>query len=196
MDARTPHGSFRRIWSRRKLAAARSSTPVLTIHGQARQDAGSDLARVIRINRTRPGPPFNDAVHPPRRPAMNVTRYAFSLILLALAASAHAQQPATTRPCADMAGASASAGGCGGPGRSGPHGRWGADYTPGWTLMTPEERQAHQQRMAGMQTHADCKAYVDQHHADMVARAKERGMAMIAQPRRDPCASLPGKPAK
>jgi len=127
---------------------------------------------------------------------MKLSRYAFPLVLLAFAAGAHAQQPTTTRPCSDMAGASAPASGCGGPGRSGPHGRWGADNTPGWMMMTAEERQAHKQRMTGMQTYADCKAYMDQHHADMVARAKERGMAMPARPRRDACASLPGKPAK
>jgi hypothetical protein len=123
---------------------------------------------------------------------MNVTRFAFSLVLLALVGSANAQPPATMRPCDNAAGASAPAGGCGGPGRPGPRGRWGADDTPGWSLMTPEERR----RMAGMQTYPDCKAYMDQHHADMVARAKERGAAMPAQPWHDPCAYLPGKPAK
>ena len=127
---------------------------------------------------------------------MKVKRYVFPLALLAFAAGAHAQQPMTPRPCANMAGASAPSDGCGGPGRFGPHGRWGSDDTPGWMMMTPEERQAHQERMAGMQTYADCKAYMDQHHADMVARAKERGMAMPARPRRDACASLPGKPTK
>jgi len=127
---------------------------------------------------------------------MNVKRHALSLVILVLSAGAHAQQPATSGPCAAMAGASGPAGGCGGPGRTGMHGRWGSDNTPGWSMMTSEERQAHRQRMAGMQDRADCQAYMDQHHADMVARATERGTSMPARPRRDPCASLPAKPAK
>jgi hypothetical protein len=81
----------------------------------------------------------------------------------------------------------------GGPG-SGPGGRmmgrWGADVTPGWSMMTRQERQEHQSRMRDMASYDDCKAYMDQHHEAMAARAKERGRAMPAQPRRDACAGL------
>jgi len=48
--------------------------------------AAPRLARVIQINRPRAGLPFNDVIHPSRRSAMNVTRYAFSPVLLAIAA--------------------------------------------------------------------------------------------------------------
>lgn len=81
-----------------------------------------------------------------------------------------------------------------GPGASGPmHGmghRWGQGVTPGWQMMTPEERAAHQKAMGEMKTHDECVAYRDKHHADMAARMKERGQTMPAQPRRDVCAGL------
>ena len=60
-------------------------------------------------------------------------------------------------------------------------------------MMTPEERQAHHDRMTGFKSYEECRAYVDQHHQNMVARAKERGIKAPAAPRRDMCAGL--KPA-
>lgn len=44
---------------------------------------------------------------------------------------------------ASMAVAQSGPGAGGGLGK-GPH--WNSDNTPGWSLMTPEEREAHQQR--------------------------------------------------
>ena len=75
-----------------------------------------------------------------------------------------------------------------GPGRMG--GRWGNDFTPGWPMMTPSERQEHQARMRSMTTYEDCKAYMDQHHQQMVARARETGRTVPARPRRDACIGL------
>lgn len=92
-------------------------------------------------------------------------------------------------------GPSASAPGMGmGPGM-GPGGgrgpaRAGSDYTPGWALMTPEERNGHQDRMRSMNSYEECKAYRDQHHEQMAARAKERGGKALSQPRRDACGGL------
>ena len=78
-----------------------------------------------------------------------------------------------------------------GPGRGGMMGpRYGAGVTPGWALMTPEERSAHQNEMRGMKTYDECRAYVDQQHQLMQGRAKERGVAVPATPRRDVCAGL------
>ena len=88
-------------------------------------------------------------------------------------------------------GASAPRGGPGGPGGPGRmHGRWGSDFTPGWSMMTPEERKEHQARMSAMTGHDDCRAYMDKHHEQMAARAKEKGRTMPAKPRRDACAGL------
>ena len=68
--------------------------------------------------------------------------------------------------------------------------RMNRDNTPGWSLMTRAERQQHHDRMAGMKDHAECSAYMEQHHAAMVERAKARGVAMPARPRMDACAPL------
>lgn len=77
-----------------------------------------------------------------------------------------------------------------GPGGGRGAARWGSDYTPGWMLMNPQERKAHQDRMHATKTHGECKSYQDQHHEQMVARAKERGGQALAHPRRDACGGL------
>jgi hypothetical protein len=64
------------------------------------------------------------------------------------------------------------------------------DNTPGWSMMTRAERAQHHEHMAGMKDHAQCSAYMAQHHAAMVERAKERGRTLPAQPRHDACAPL------
>lgn len=93
------------------------------------------------------------------------------------------------------AGPAASAPGMGmgmgmGPGGGRGAARWGSDYTPGWTLMSQQERNEHRDRMRSMKTYEECKSYQDQHHEQMAARAKERGGKALAQPRRDACGSL------
>jgi hypothetical protein len=89
------------------------------------------------------------------------------------------------------AGAAASAPGMGmGPGGGRGAARWGSDFTPGWTLMNQQERNEHRDRMRSMKSYEECKAYQDQHHEQMVARAKERGGKPMAQPRRDACGGL------
>lgn len=56
--------------------------------------------------------------------------------------------------------------------------------------MNSQERKEHQDRMRNMKTYDECKAYRDQHHEQMAARAKERGGKALAQPRRDACIGL------
>lgn len=68
--------------------------------------------------------------------------------------------------------------------------RWGQGVTPGWAMMTPEERDQHRAKMQAMTTYDECKTYQTQHHEAMAVRAKEKGMTMPAQPPRDPCAGL------
>lgn len=79
-----------------------------------------------------------------------------------------------------------------GMGRRGGHreGRWGAASTPGWTMMTDDERKQHQARMQAMSSYDECRTYMDQHHVQMSARAAERGASMPGQARRDACAGL------
>lgn len=69
--------------------------------------------------------------------------------------------------------------------------RWGSEFTPGWSLMSQQERDEHRERMRSMKTYEECKAYQEQHHEQMAARAKERGRKAPVQPRRDACAGLP-----
>lgn len=89
------------------------------------------------------------------------------------------------------AGPTASAPGMGmGPDGGQGAARYGSDYTPGWTLMSEQERNEHRDRMRSMKTYEECKSYQDQHHEQMAARAKERGGKALAQPRRDACGSL------
>lgn len=79
-----------------------------------------------------------------------------------------------------------------GMGGMGMHGgaRWGRADTPGWSMMTPAEREQHRQHMQSMQTYDECTAYMTEHRALMAERAKQRGRTLPAQPRRDACAGL------
>lgn len=73
------------------------------------------------------------------------------------------------------------------PGR-GPSAQSGTDFTPGWSLMTRAERNEHRVHMRSMKTYEECKAYLDEHHEQMAARAKEKGGKALSKPRRDACA--------
>ena len=111
-------------------------------------------------------------------------------VVLAQTASTPGAGPGKGMP---GAGPPASAPGMGmGPGAGhGKGARWGSDYTPGWSMMTEAERQAHQDRMRSMTTQSECKAYLEQHREQMAARAKDRGGKALGQPRHDACGMLP-----
>jgi hypothetical protein len=64
------------------------------------------------------------------------------------------------------------------------------DNTPGWSMMSRAERKEHHDKMMVMTDRAACMAYMEQHHAKMAARAKERGRTLPAKPRQDACAAL------
>jgi Ni/Co efflux regulator RcnB len=64
------------------------------------------------------------------------------------------------------------------------------DNTPGWSMMNRAERREHHDKMMAMTDPSACMAYMDQHHAKMAERAKERGRTLPAKPRRDACAPL------
>lgn len=133
---------------------------------------------------------------------------------LALAGSSLLAQPAAGAASGPGRAASAAGPGAGpmagpgmGGGMQGPHkrqqhgARWGERYTPGWSLMTPEERATHRQQMQALTTHEECTALRDKHREQMAERAKERGLSKpLRAPRRDACAGLmkaaPAAPAK
>ncbi len=68
--------------------------------------------------------------------------------------------------------------GQGGQGRFG----WNQDYTPGWTLMKPEERTAWQAQMREVKSFEECKATQDAHRAVMEERAREKGVKLNTGP--------------
>lgn len=67
-------------------------------------------------------------------------------------------------------------------------GRWAASQanTPGWQLMTAEERIEHQTKMRSFTDYNACKDYVAEHHKKMELRATEKGVAPPVM-RRNPC---------
>lgn len=116
-----------------------------------------------------------------------------ALTLGAAGAMAFAQGPASA-PAPGRGPGAASAPGMGmGPGGGMMRGWQGnRDNTPGWGMMSRAERDEHRQKMRSMTNADECKAYQDKHHAEMVERAKQRGLAAPAapMPRHDPCARL------
>ena len=52
--------------------------------------------------------------------------------------------------------------------------------TPGWMLMSPEERTTWQTKMEGVKTYDECKSAQDAHRQMMEGRAKEKGSKFSA----------------
>lgn len=78
-------------------------------------------------------------------------------------------------------------GGGGGPGQGYGMGRGGHGAGAYGSLMTEEERAEHRQKMHSFTTVGECKAYFDEHRAQMAARAKDRGIEPGPGPRVNPC---------
>jgi hypothetical protein len=104
----------------------------------------------------------------------------FTALTLALAACTTLGQAPTSSVSAD----------------AGKHGTLGdnpiefnATNTPGWAMMTPEERLAYRNRMQGFTSYTECKAFYDQHTRQMQARAVERKLPFSGQ-QMDPCITL------
>jgi hypothetical protein len=64
-----------------------------------------------------------------------------------------------------------------------------ATNTPGWAMMTPEERQAYRDTMQRFTSYTECKKYYDQHTRKMHARAADRKLPFRGQ-QMDPCITL------
>ena len=107
---------------------------------------------------------------------MKRLQLAFAALLgAALAAPVFAQQGQGIGPGSGM-----------GPGGKGMQYRFNKDNTPGWSLMTPEERTAHHNAMMAAKTYEDCKAAQVAQHKQMEARAKEQGKTLPG-PRQNAC---------
>lgn len=108
-----------------------------------------------------------------------------AVVFMAASACAFAQTP----PAAPGPGASAPGVGMRGGGPM--HGwRMNKGNTPGWSMMSPEERAEHRNKMMGMKSYEECRAYMDQHHATMVERAKSKGRTPPTHAQHDPCLRL------
>lgn len=68
----------------------------------------------------------------------------------------------------------------------GPHYRFGQTDTPGWTLMSTQERTEYRNKMHAAKTYEECKAIQEAHHKDMEARAKDKGVTLHT-PRYNAC---------
>lgn len=64
-----------------------------------------------------------------------------------------------------------------GPGK-GPGPRFNDTTTPGWSMMTKQERAEHQAKMRGFQSYDECHAYMVEHHKLMEERAREKGKSL------------------
>jgi hypothetical protein len=118
---------------------------------------------------------------------------ALSLALLSGAAFSQAPAPAgksneaMPKPAASAPEQQPGMGmGPGGGGRHGPMMRFNQKNTPGWSLMTEQERTAHRNKMHEMKTVAECNDYHGQHIKQMELRAKEQGKTFKPS-RRGPC---------
>jgi len=110
------------------------------------------------------------------------------MTLIALLGAALAA-PTFAQPGSGMGGMGPGMGGMGpGMGGMGPGKRmmFNQGNTPGWSLMTPEERSAHQQKMWSFKTFDECKAYQAEHHKAMEAKARDQGKTLPA-PRANAC---------
>jgi hypothetical protein len=56
--------------------------------------------------------------------------------------------------------------------------KFGADNTPGWSMMSRAEHKEHRDKMHSMKTYDECKAYHEEHMKQMEARAKEKGKTL------------------
>ena len=58
--------------------------------------------------------------------------------------------------------------------------------TPGWSLMTPEERAEHRSKMLSFKSYEECQTYLAEHHSTMGERADQKGV-VLRHPRFDAC---------
>jgi hypothetical protein len=81
-------------------------------------------------------------------------------------------------------------GGMGGGSGGGSGANWRANQanTPGFTLMSEQERIEHQNRMRSLQTYDECSAYVGEHRTQMALRAQEKGVTL--QSPGSPCETM------
>jgi hypothetical protein len=101
------------------------------------------------------------------------TRIALAACALALTFSAAVAQTSGVAPAASSPASSPKAGAASGKDPMA-HWRVWPSNTPGWTMMSAEERKAHQEKMRSLHTRAECQTYMDEHMKLMQERAKQK----------------------
>lgn len=58
----------------------------------------------------------------------------------------------------------------------------GPNHTPGWSMMSEQERAQHHAQLQAAKTPEECQRVMDEHRRLMQRRAAERGMPMQSPP--------------
>ena len=61
-----------------------------------------------------------------------------------------------------------------------------SNNTRGWSLMTPEERIAHRDKMLSAKNYGECKTIQEEQHKAMIERANQQGKT-LPTPRQNGC---------
>ena len=65
--------------------------------------------------------------------------------------------------------------------------RVGAEYTPGWDMMTPAERDAYREKMFAAPTKEECRRLRDEQVKQAARSARNRGIKDVPNARYDAC---------
>ena len=65
--------------------------------------------------------------------------------------------------------------------------RVGPDYTHGWDLMSPQERNAYREKMIAAPTREECRRLRDEQVKAAARQARNRGIKDVPNPRYDAC---------
>jgi hypothetical protein len=69
--------------------------------------------------------------------------------------------------------------------------RYGQIYTPGWTMMSKDERDEYAAAMGQLKNRAECVAFMTKHYELMSRRALQRNLPLPDHARLDLCNVLP-----
>lgn len=68
---------------------------------------------------------------------------------------------------------------------------YGQTVTPGWPMMSKEERAAFGTAMAQLKSRGECFTFINKHYEQMSQRSLQRGLPLQGNSRRDVCNVLP-----
>lgn len=65
--------------------------------------------------------------------------------------------------------------------------RYGETYTPGWPMMSKQERADYAASMTQFKSRGECVAFMNKHYEEMSQRALQRGLPLQGSSRTDLC---------